>query len=108
MKALEVHNSISDIARRRSRLMAASKTMSHSGFDWAAGMLKDITPYSYAAENLSSNWGFEDPAEAALEGWIKSDKHRLTMLETFDLTGVGVARDSLGTFYFTQLFVRSR
>ena len=88
--------------------MAAQKTISHSGFDWAARFLNDIVQYDYAAENLSTNWGFEDPADAALQGWIKSDKHRLTMLETFDLTGVGAARDSLGAFYFTQLFVRSR
>lgn len=88
--------------------MAARKTMSHADFDWAVGMLKNVTPYKYAAENLGTNLGYEDPAEAVLEGWIKSDEHRQTMLEDFDLTGVGVARDSLGAYYFTQLFIRSR
>jgi uncharacterized protein YkwD len=88
--------------------MAARKAMNHDGFDWAVLMLENVTPYQYAAENLGTNLGYEDPAEAALEGWIKSDKHRQTMLESFDLTGVGVARDSLGSYYFTQLFIRSR
>lgn len=88
--------------------MAARKTMSHGGFDWAAWMLENITPYESAAENLGTNLGYEDPVEAVLEGWIKSDKHRQTMLENFDLTGVGAARDSLGAYYFTQLFIRSR
>jgi len=88
--------------------MAARKTMDHGGFDGAVMMLENTTPYEYAAENLGTNLGYEYPAEAAPEGWINSDKHRQTLLENFDLTGVGVARDSLGAYYFTQIFIRSR
>lgn len=88
--------------------MADHKTMSHDGFDWAAETLNEITPYESIAENIGTSFGYRDAAGAALEGWIKSDPHRHAMLENFNLSGVGVARDSLGSFYFTQLFIRPR
>jgi uncharacterized protein YkwD len=105
---LELSDAITDVARTRSRWMADHKTMNHDGFEGAAMKLNEVTPYKSVAENLGTNFGYQDAAEAALEGWITSDPHRHSMLGNFDLTGVGVARDSLGAFYFTQLFIRSR
>ena len=53
--------------------------------------------------------GYGDPVETAVEAWLESPGHRRTMLTpAFTTTGVGVARDDEGTFYFTQLYMVPR
>ena len=57
-------------------------------------------------ENISLNRGQTEPVTAAVEGWIASPGHRRNILDPdVTHTGVGVAEDDDGAFYFTQLFV---
>jgi uncharacterized protein YkwD len=104
---LSVDPRISQIARIHSENMANGKaTFSHDGFEKRA---KAITiPYQGVAENLAYNMGYSDPVRNAVEGWIKSDGHRKNMEGKFNLTGIGIAKNAKGEYYFTQLFVRSR
>ena len=44
----------------------------------------------------------------AVDGWIKSDGHRKNIESQFNLTGIAIAKNAKGEYYFTQLFVRSR
>jgi uncharacterized protein YkwD len=64
--------------------------------------------YSAAAENIAYNYGYPDPAQTAVTGWMNSPGHRANILDEgaygFTLTGVGVAVDSSGQWWFTQLF----
>ncbi|MEG5034891.1 CAP domain-containing protein [Microcoleus sp. AT3-D2] len=104
---LSIDPRISQVARIHSEDMAKGKvSFSHDGFD---GRAKAITiPYKSVAENLAYNFGYNDPVRNAVEGWIKSDGHRKNMEGQFNVTGIGVAKNAKGEYYFTQLFVRSR
>jgi uncharacterized protein YkwD len=103
---LSVDPRITQIARIHSENMANGKaTFSHDGFE---GRAKAITiPYQSVAENLAYNMGYSDPVRNAVEGWIKSDGHRKNMEGKFNFTGIGIAKNAKGEYYFTQLFVRS-
>jgi len=104
---LSVDPRISQQARIHSENMASGKVkFSHDGFD---GRVKAITiPYQSVAENVAYNMGYSDPVRNAVDGWIKSDGHRKNMEGQFNLTGIGIAKNAKGEYYFTQLFVRSR
>ncbi|MEG4817414.1 CAP domain-containing protein [Microcoleus sp. K5-D4] len=104
---LTIDPRITQIARIHSENMANGKVrFSHDGFE---GRAKAITiPYKSVAENLAYNFGYNDPVRNAVEGWIKSDGHRKNMEGQFNVTGIGVAKNAKGEYYFTQLFVRSR
>ena len=104
---LTVDSRISQQAKIHSENMASGKVkFSHDGFD---GRVKAITiPYQSVAENVAYNMGFSDPVRNAVDGWIKSDGHRKNMEGQFNLTGIGIAKNAKGEYYFTQLFVRSR
>jgi uncharacterized protein YkwD len=103
---LRVDPQITRIARIHSENMANGKaTFSHDGFE---GRAKAITiPYQSVAENLAYNMGYSDPVRKAVEGWIKSEGHRKNMEGQFNFTGIGIAKNAKGEYYFTQLFVRS-
>ncbi len=103
---LSIDPGLSQIARIHSENMANGKvSFSHDGFE---GRAKAITiPYKSVAENLAYNFGYSDPVRNAVEGWIKSDGHRKNMEGQFNVTGIGVAKNAKGEYYFTQLFVRS-
>ncbi|MBD1830162.1 CAP domain-containing protein [Microcoleus vaginatus GB1-A2] len=103
---LSIDPRISQIARIHSENMANGKvSFSHDGFE---GRAEAITiPYKSVAENLAYNFGYKDPVRNAVEGWIKSDGHRKNMEGQFNVTGIGVAKNAKGEYYFTQLFVRS-
>ncbi|MBD1813935.1 CAP domain-containing protein [Microcoleus vaginatus DQ-U2] len=103
---LSIDPRISQIARIHSENMANGKvSFSHDGFE---GRAEAITiPYKSVAENLAYNFGYSDPVRNAVEGWIKSDGHRKNMEGQFNVTGIGVAKNAKGEYYFTQLFVRS-
>lgn len=104
---LSVDPRITQQARIHSENMASGKVkFSHDGFD---GRAKAIAiPYQSVAENVAYNMGFSDPVRNAVDGWIKSDGHRKNMEGQFNLTGIGIAKNAKGEYYFTQLFVRSR
>jgi len=103
---LSVDSRITQIARIHSENMANGKVrFSHDGFE---GRAKAITiPYQSVAENVAYNMGYSDPVRKAVEGWIKSDGHRKNMEGQFNLTGIGIAKNAKGEYYFTQLFVRT-
>lgn len=104
---LSVDPRISQLARIHSQNMASGKVkFSHDGFE---GRAKNLAiPYQSVAENVAYNMGFSDPVRNAVDGWIKSDGHRKNMEGQFNLTGIGIAKNAKGEYYFTQLFVRSR
>jgi uncharacterized protein YkwD len=107
LSPLNVDRRISQQARIHSLNMASGKVkFSHDGFD---GRAKAIAiPYQSVAENVAYNMGFSDPVRNAVDGWIKSEGHRKNMEGQFNLTGIGIAKNAKGEYYFTQLFVRSR
>lgn len=104
---LTANTRMSEQARIHSQNMASGKvSFGHQGFQQRVTAV--AIPYSSAAENVAYNQGYSDPATLAVQGWIKSTGHRQNMEGNFNLTGIGVAINAKGQYYFTQLFIRSR
>lgn len=98
------------VARLHSGDMAANNFFNHhnpEGLD-AAGRARQegVSGWRALGENIALNQGYEDPAEFAVERWLKSAKHRANLTNAaWTHTGIGVARAADGTFYFTQVFI---
>lgn len=98
---------ISKVARAHSQAMASGKVpFGHAGFEQRIQAINRIITYRSAAENVAFNKGYTNPAQQAVEGWIKSNGHRINIEGQYNLTGIGVVKNAKGEYYFTQIFIR--
>jgi len=99
------NSAIDNQARIHSQNMANGKVpFGHTGFSQrvkAVGI-----PYSSAGENVAYNQGYSDSVTTAVQGWLKSPGHLANIRGNFQKTGIGVASNSRGEIYFTQIFFR--
>ncbi|HLO83923.1 MAG TPA: CAP domain-containing protein [Nostocaceae cyanobacterium] len=103
---LTLNASITRQARIHSQNMARGKVpFSHQGFEQRVKALPLV--YNSAAENVAFNQGYNNPANQAVVGWINSPGHLKNIQGQYNLTGVGVAINSKGEVYLTQIFVNS-
>ncbi|MDZ8107615.1 MAG: CAP domain-containing protein [Nostoc sp. DedQUE12a] len=104
---LTLNTNITRQARIHSQNMAQGKTpFSHQGFE---GRVKAIPiRYNSAAENVAFNRGYSNPAAEAVTGWIESPGHLKNIKGNYNLTGIGVATNTQGEVYLTQIFFRTR
>ncbi|MCC5615987.1 CAP domain-containing protein [Nostoc sp. CHAB 5836] len=104
-KKLTRNSAIDNQARIHSQNMAKGIVpFGHTGFSErvkAAGI-----PYSSAGENVAYSQGYSDPATTAVQGWLKSPGHLANIRGNFEKTGIGVASNSRGQIYLTQIFFR--
>ncbi|HEY9806852.1 MAG TPA: CAP domain-containing protein [Candidatus Obscuribacterales bacterium] len=109
LPALTWNATIAQQARIHSQNMANGKVpFSHDGFQQRVDAIAKTVAYRGAAENVAYNQGFSDPATKAVQGWINSKGHRTNIEGNYNLSGIGVARNDKGEYYFTQVFIRSR
>jgi uncharacterized protein YkwD len=98
---------IDNQARIHSQNMASGKVpFGHQDFNTrvkSAGIA-----YSGAAENVAYNQGYRDPAIQAVQGWLKSQGHKRNIEGNYSQTGIGVATNSKGEVYFTEIFINSK
>lgn len=105
---LKLDPGISEQARAHSQEMASGRVpFSHQGFDERIQAISRKIPYSGAAENVAYNQGYKNPDRQAVEGWLKSNGHRRNIQGNYNLTGIGIAKNAKGEYYFTQVFIRS-
>ena len=106
---LKLDERIGQQARIHSEQMAKKLVpFSHKGFKLRVLAIASDIPYRSAAENVAYNQGYADPAAQAVQGWIKSDRHRQNMEGKYNLTGIGIAKNAAGEYYFTQIFILQR
>jgi uncharacterized protein YkwD len=96
-------------ARGHSRDMATKNYFSHTAPDGSTFVDRAAAagyPRNQAGgENIAM--GYRTPADV-MAGWMDSDGHRANILNCdFKAIGVGLARDSRGTPYWTQVFGRA-
>ncbi len=92
-------------ARMHSQAMATKRIpIGHSGFVKRVKKISGSLPCRAAAENVAYNKGYSNSAQRAAQGWFKNKKHRENIEGNYHLTGIGVAMDSQGAYYFTQIF----
>ncbi|MBD2663496.1 allergen V5/Tpx-1 family protein [Richelia sinica FACHB-800] len=104
---LTLNANISHQARIHSQNMANGKVpFSHNGFEMRVKAIP--LKYNSAAENVAFNLGYSNPAQQAVIGWINSPGHLKNLKGRYNLTGVGVAANSKGEVYLTQIFLNTR
>jgi uncharacterized protein YkwD len=106
LSVLTLNATISRQARIHSQNMASSRVLSHDGFNARVQTISKSIAYRSAAENVAFNMGFANPDRQAVTGWLKSTGHRRNIEGNFGLTGIGVAKNAQGEYYFTQIFIR--
>lgn len=96
---------LNDLAYKHSADMASGRVpFSHEGFEERnkkAGKILTGIKRGFA-ENVAYG---SLTAKEVLNGWEKSAGHRKNMLGNYKYIGVGIAADTKGTFYFTQIFL---
>ncbi|MBD3883564.1 CAP domain-containing protein [Phormidium tenue FACHB-886] len=106
LTTLTLNATITRQARQHSQQMSRSRNMSHDGFNARVQTIAKSISYRGAAENVAFNQGYSNPDRQAVDGWIKSTGHRRNIEGDFSLTGIGVAKNTQGEYYFTQIFIR--
>jgi uncharacterized protein YkwD len=107
LKPLMLNTIISSQAQQHSVEMARSgDTISHRGFGERLKEIRKKISYRAGAENVATNGGYKNPAQEAVEGWKNSPEHRKNMLGDYSLTGIGVAQNGRGEYFFTQVFLK--
>ncbi|WP_432667620.1 SafA/ExsA family spore coat assembly protein [Wukongibacter baidiensis] len=102
------HNwQLSRVARYKSEDMANRGYFSHTSPTYGSPfqMMKNFKiKYSAAGENIAMG---QRTAQAVVQGWMNSSGHRANILSrNFTQIGVGYAKNSKGTIYWTQMFIR--
>jgi uncharacterized protein YkwD len=106
LNQLEWSDVIAEQCRIHSQNMASGAIgFNHEGFDQRIAAIDAVIPYRFSAENLAKIADFDNPAQIAMESWLKSQGHKENIEDNFDMTGVGVAIEGDSTFYFTQIFI---
>jgi len=105
---LTLREDLTDVARAHSADMASRDFFSHDNPDGEGPfdrMASQGVAYTIAGENIAWN-NFPDPVDIAVVGWMDSSGHRENILrERFTHTGMGIASDGDGGYYFTQVFI---
>ena len=113
LSALVWNEDAARIARLHSENMVKFNFFSHVGAD---GLTVDdradsvgLGRWSAIGENIAYNRGYAKPVETAVENWLQSQGHRKNLLNNeWRETGIGIAVNTNGAFYFTQVFLQRR
>jgi uncharacterized protein YkwD len=107
---LALDATLARLAREHSCRMAGQQFFAHgepAGGDLPARLRAAGASFEMAGENIARTTDANDPVEAAIQGWMKSQGHRTNILQpAFTRTGVGVCREG-PIYFFTQIFLRS-
>jgi uncharacterized YkwD family protein len=106
LPALKANAELSNVARLKSQDMIDKNYFSHTSPTYGSpfDMMKKFgIKYSAAGENIASGY---PTAKAVVDGWMNSPGHRANILsKSFTEIGVGLAKSSNGTSYWTQMFI---
>ena len=100
LPTLTIDPTISARARAHSQEMAQTGTLSHT-----MESVDRQRKYPTAAENIASTQDYPDPDRIAVQDWIASPAHQQHILGNYNLTGIGVAKNAQGEYFFTQIFI---
>ena len=107
LKPLKANLDIARSARNKSQDMATNKYFSHVSptFGSTFKLMESFgIRFSAAGENIA--YGQKTPA-AVMNAWLNSPGHRANILsKTYTNIGVGLAKNSNGICYWTQIFTK--
>ena len=106
ISALTLDSNLSSVATKKSQDMVNKNYFDHTSPTYGSpfDMMKQFgISYRTAGENIAK--GQKTPQEV-VTAWINSEGHRKNILNpNFTNLGVGIAKDSKGTTYWTQMFI---
>lgn len=106
LKPLTLNKELSNVATVKSQDMINKGYFDHTSPTYGSpfDMMKSFgISYKAAGENIAK--GQKTPSEV-MNSWMNSPGHRANILSpNFTELGVGVAKDSKGTIYWTQMFI---
>ena len=106
LKELSFNTKLSNVATLKSQDMINKNYFSHTSPTYGSpfDMMKQFNiSYRTAGENIAM--GQKTPAEV-VKAWMNSQGHRENILSSnFTEIGIGVAKSSNGTLYWTQMFI---
>ncbi len=106
LRPLKMNDQISPYAEQHSHNMAIKKVpFGHDGFDSRMESVSGKVPSNSWAENVA--YGSDDPKEI-VDMWLHSSGHRKNIEGDYNQTGIGISGNRNGTYYYTQIFVRSK
>lgn len=109
LQPLALNPLVSQVAAAHSREMATGKVpFGHDGFEQRVNTLRQSLSFGKVAENVGYNMGYADPVSKAVKGWLHSPEHLENIEGDFNLTGIGIAKNDKGEYYFTQIFLKQR
>jgi uncharacterized protein YkwD len=97
---LPLDPTVSAQARAHSQEMAQSGTLSHT-----MDSVDTQRKYPTAAENIASTQDYPHPDRIAVQDWIASQAHQQNIIGNYNFTGIGVAKNAQGEYFFTQIFI---
>lgn len=107
LRTLSANWQLSRVARYKSQDMISKNYFSHTSPTYGSPfrMMESFgVKFSAAGENIA--YGQRSPKEV-MNSWMNSPGHRSNILSpTYTQIGVGVAKTSSGTFYWTQMFIK--
>lgn len=106
LKPLKLNTDLNKVATLKSQDMVDKNYFSHTSPTYGSPfdmMSKFGVSYRSAGENIAM--GQKTPSEV-MNGWMNSAGHRANILNgSFTDLGVGIAKDSNGRLYWTQMFI---
>ncbi len=103
-RAMRGHHGLNSLAQKHSNYMgASSKAANHFGsqnraqYAYLKYNIENLSEMTYAVPSGSS-----DPASTVVAAWKNSASHRRHMLQSWDLTGIGVRAAPDGNTYVTM------
>jgi uncharacterized YkwD family protein len=107
LQPLKANSQLMSVARQKSQDMAKKKYFSHVSptFGTTFKLMERLgIRFSAAGENIA--YGQKTPA-AVMNAWMNSPGHRANILsKTYTNIGVGLAKNSKGVCYWTQVFTK--
>lgn len=99
---------VAEAARVHSRAMARGRVpFGHGGFQSRADSLRATIGWRAIAENVAmNNFPRDSVVRRAVKGLVGSPEHLRNIEGDYERSGVGVARNAEGEYYFTQIFIR--
>lgn len=107
LSKLKMNNHIVTQAKQHSQDMANHHmTFGHKDFNKRIAKLRSqIKNVIAGAENVAYNY---KDAHDVVNQWVRSFGHKRNIEGHYNLTGIGVARDTQGKLYFTQIFILTK
>jgi len=106
ISTLTLDSNLSSVATKKSQDMVNKNYFDHTSPTYGSpfDMMKQFgISYRTAGENIAK--GQKTPQEV-VTAWMNSEGHRKNILNpNFTNLGVGIAKDSKGTTYWTQMFI---